>query len=180
MCVLPWVFCLVCFDCRSVTAHRYAGILSAVGIHLADIVQEAQEPTAVQLSAQAVPELKQRLQALSATAAGNLKAQGFDPQHIAVENFLNLRYVWFVCVSSRGGDGARGGCLGVRCLLTWFFYASSFSVVEIKAFHSRHTHPHAACAALLCVGCCFTSLFSLTPNTLMHTNTDTPPKVCWH
>ena len=30
-------------------AHRFAGILSAVGIHLADIVQEAQEPCAASL-----------------------------------------------------------------------------------------------------------------------------------
>lgn len=70
---------------------RYAGILSAVGIHLADIVQEAQEPTATQLSAESLPELSSRLQGLAASAVEKLRAQGFDEQHIAVENFLNLR-----------------------------------------------------------------------------------------
>jgi 5-oxoprolinase (ATP-hydrolysing) len=71
---------------------RYAGILSAVGIHLADIVQEAQEPTATQLSAESLPDLSGRLQALAATAVKQLQAQGFDEKHIAVENFLNLRW----------------------------------------------------------------------------------------
>lgn len=70
---------------------RYAGVLSAVGIHLADIVQEAQEPTATQLSATAMPELQQRLTGLAAAAVSKLEAQGFDKQHIAVEHFLNLR-----------------------------------------------------------------------------------------
>lgn len=70
---------------------RYAGVLSAVGIHLADIVQEAQEPTATQLSAAAMPDLQQRLTGLAAAAVSKLEAQGFDKQHIAVEHFLNLR-----------------------------------------------------------------------------------------
>lgn len=81
---------------------RYAGILSAVGIHLADIVQEAQEPTATQLSGESLPELSSRLQALAATAVDKLRAQGFDEQHIAVENFLNLR-----CAPAAAGVAAQ-------------------------------------------------------------------------
>jgi N-methylhydantoinase A/oxoprolinase/acetone carboxylase beta subunit len=77
----------VCVPCR------YAGILSAVGIHLADIVQEAQEPTATQLGPDSLPDLQARLQGLAATAVGQLQAQGFDEAHIGVENFLNLRWV---------------------------------------------------------------------------------------
>jgi N-methylhydantoinase A/oxoprolinase/acetone carboxylase beta subunit len=44
--------------CSNLLSHafscRYAGILSAVGIHLADIVQEAQEPAAVALGTEEV------------------------------------------------------------------------------------------------------------------------------
>lgn len=76
---------------------RYAGILSAVGIHLADIVQEAQEPTATQLSAESLPDLSSRLQALAATAVDKLRGQGFGDQYIAVENFLNLRWMGMKC-----------------------------------------------------------------------------------
>jgi N-methylhydantoinase A/oxoprolinase/acetone carboxylase beta subunit len=70
---------------------RYAGILSAVGIHLADIVQEAQEPAAEELTAKAVPGLRARLDVLAATASDQLKEQGFPPGTITVEKFLNLR-----------------------------------------------------------------------------------------
>lgn len=71
--------------------HRYAGILSAVGIHLADIVQEAQEPTATTLGPESLPELSRRLGGLAAAAVGKLRAQGFEEEQIGVEHFLNLR-----------------------------------------------------------------------------------------
>jgi N-methylhydantoinase A/oxoprolinase/acetone carboxylase beta subunit len=67
-----------------------------VGIHLADIVQEAQEPTATQLSVDTLPELSARLQALASAATAKLQAQGFDDSHISTEHFLNLR-----CVADR-------------------------------------------------------------------------------
>jgi hypothetical protein len=56
-------------------ARRYAGILSAVGIHIADIVHEAQEPAAVMLGPEALPALEARLNALAAAAADKLGAQ---------------------------------------------------------------------------------------------------------
>eukprot|EP00775_Hariotina_reticulata_P006718 gene6718-6939_t len=77
---------------KTIFVHKYAGILSAVGIHLADIVQEAQEPAAEELTAKAVSGLMSRLDTLAATAADQLTAQGFTPDTITVEKFLNLRY----------------------------------------------------------------------------------------
>lgn len=71
---------------------RFAGVLSAVGIHLADIVQEAQEPTATELSGSTLSELSSRLNALEAAAVSKLRMQGFDEALIGVERFLNLRY----------------------------------------------------------------------------------------
>jgi 5-oxoprolinase (ATP-hydrolysing) len=70
---------------------RYAGVLSAVGIHLADIVQEAQEPAAAQLSAAELPALAARLEVLAAAAGGQLRGGGFKDSSISTERFLNLR-----------------------------------------------------------------------------------------
>lgn len=53
---------LHCTHTRTHRGNRYAGVLSAVGIHLADIVSEAQEPAAAALDAQALPGLEARLQ----------------------------------------------------------------------------------------------------------------------
>ena len=64
--LLPWPLC------------RYAGILSAVGIHLADVVQEAQEPCAQQLNVPGSPtncQLEERLDRLQASAEGALMQQ---------------------------------------------------------------------------------------------------------
>ena len=58
---------------------RFAGILSAVGIHLADIVQEAQEPCAASLGegggGAAQADLEARLGRLEAQVLGDLKGQ---------------------------------------------------------------------------------------------------------
>jgi 5-oxoprolinase (ATP-hydrolysing) len=70
---------------------RYAGVLSAVGIHLADIVQEAQEPAAAELSSSELPGLAARLDGLAAAAADRLRAQGFKDASISTEKYLNLR-----------------------------------------------------------------------------------------
>ena len=105
---------------RTIFVHRYAGVLSAVGIHLADIVQEAQEPAAATLGgggsadggggggggraegeggsgggedadAATLRQLAARLDALAAQAVARLEAQGFAREQINVERFLNLR-----------------------------------------------------------------------------------------
>ncbi|MEW5297314.1 MAG: hypothetical protein WDW36_000531 [Sanguina aurantia] len=81
--------------------HRYAGILSAVGIQLADIVAEEQEPCAETLdpasdpaaaAAAASGAVEERLARLQQKAVGKLLAQGFSAADIRCELFLNLRY----------------------------------------------------------------------------------------
>lgn len=114
---------------------RYAGILSAVGIHLADIVQEAQEPTATQLGPDSLPDLQARLQALAASAVGQLQAQGFDEAHIGVENFLNLRWV-FVCVGGGVEEGGLEGGMGGGKVL------SAELLPSIAGMHAS-SRPHA-------------------------------------
>lgn len=77
---------------RTVFVHRYAGVLSALGIHLADIVEEVQEPSAAVLSAESLPELESRLTELQQQAEARLAAQGFCADQVRSEVFLNLRY----------------------------------------------------------------------------------------
>lgn len=86
---VPPVYChaapLISLHCR------YAGVLSAVGIHLADIVTEVQEPAAASLAPQELPGLAARLEALAGSAAAKLRAQGFRDSAISTEKYLNLR-----------------------------------------------------------------------------------------
>jgi 5-oxoprolinase (ATP-hydrolysing) len=77
---------------KSIFVHRYAGILSAVGIGLADVVQEAQEPSAARLEEAALPALEQRLDVLQSLAHESLKKRGFEESQIACQRYLNLRY----------------------------------------------------------------------------------------
>lgn len=79
---------------NTVFVHRYSGILSAVGIALADVVQEIQEPSASQLDESAMLELENRLCALSVEGKRALKDKDFNEEdgEITVARYLNLRY----------------------------------------------------------------------------------------
>lgn len=69
-----------------------AGILSAYGMALADVVHEAQEPSAKFYTAENFPHFTERLQALGEQCRKELKEQGFNDQNIELENYLHLRY----------------------------------------------------------------------------------------
>ncbi|XP_037714938.1 5-oxoprolinase [Drosophila subpulchrella] len=79
-----------------VVVHKYAGILSAYGMALADVVQEVQEPNGLEFSDANAQQLKERLDALSQQCHNKLADQGF--RRIELEPFLHLRY--------EGTDGA--------------------------------------------------------------------------
>ncbi|BFG05045.1 5-oxoprolinase [Drosophila madeirensis] len=79
-----------------VVVHKYAGILSAYGMALADVVQELQEPSGLEFSDENGQQLKERLDALSQQCRAKLADQGF--RRIELEPFLHLRY--------EGTDGA--------------------------------------------------------------------------
>jgi len=76
----------------TVHVHRFAGILSAFGLGLADVVDEQQEACAVEFSEGSMEYLDARIDALSKIATNNLKASGFDEQYILCEPYLDLRY----------------------------------------------------------------------------------------
>lgn len=77
---------------RRVLIHRYAGILSAYGMALADVVEEAQEPCAMTYNAENLPSIDSKISALSKKCTDALRQQGFAEQHIVVEPFLHMRY----------------------------------------------------------------------------------------
>ncbi|KAG0246141.1 hypothetical protein BGX31_004330 [Mortierella sp. GBA43] len=76
----------------SIYIHKYASVLSAYGLSLADVVYEAQEPSSETLSEQSIPTLKERVRSLVSQCREELGRQGFDNDHIDCDIYLNLRY----------------------------------------------------------------------------------------
>jgi 5-oxoprolinase (ATP-hydrolysing) len=114
---------------RRIIVSRFSGVLSAYGIHLADIAVEKQEPAAGKYDEESLPTLEARLDVLEKAAREELVAQGFAEDAIRVERFLNLRFAGTDCAlmtarseevrtggrQSDGGewDGGRLGCSGM-------------------------------------------------------------------
>ncbi|XP_005089828.1 5-oxoprolinase [Aplysia californica] len=103
--------------------HKYAGILSAYGMALADVVYEAQEPSALTYSAENFAQLNERIAALEKKCQEELKVQGFDSDHIETQPFLHLRYdgtdCALMCTASPSSD--NGMSCGFGDFYTSFF-----------------------------------------------------------
>ncbi|XP_065350424.1 5-oxoprolinase [Cloeon dipterum] len=76
----------------TVLVHKYAGILSAYGMALASVVQEAQEACAKVFCKENFAFLDQRLAHLSDECRSKLKEQGFTDEQIKIEPYLHMRY----------------------------------------------------------------------------------------
>ena len=72
--------------------HRFAGILSAYGMGLADIVSERQEPSASVFNHENSEILLQRLKEMEDQEIETLLTRGHNPDTIVARSFLNLRY----------------------------------------------------------------------------------------
>ena len=77
---------------KRIAIHRYAGILSAYGMGLADVVVERQRPAAGILSQESQISLFAGLKELRQEAESELEKQGFTPSVISTALYLNLRY----------------------------------------------------------------------------------------
>lgn len=76
-----------------VLAHRYSSILSAYGIFLADVVEEAQEPCFILLEGPGnLDKLQRKMNDLVDKSRDSLAIQGFSDSQIIFEKYLNLRY----------------------------------------------------------------------------------------
>lgn len=82
----------------TVLVHKYAGILSAYGMALADVVNENQLPCGLEYSAVNGETLNRQLEQLEKEGRQRLLDQGFEEHLIEIELFLHLRY--------EGTDGA--------------------------------------------------------------------------
>jgi 5-oxoprolinase (ATP-hydrolysing) len=72
--------------------HRFAGILSAYGLGLADVVEEIQEPASGVLDKNTIKELSERLDGLEQKACEVLNQHGIKNEDIKVVRFMNLRF----------------------------------------------------------------------------------------
>lgn len=77
---------------RRIVIHKYSSILSAYGMALAQVVQEAQEPSSEVLSEESLGRLMVRMQDLKAKVTEGLLSQGIQEEAIEHEQYLNLRY----------------------------------------------------------------------------------------
>lgn len=77
---------------RTVIIHRYSSILSAYGMALADLVQEAQEPASGVFDATTQAQIRKRAATLKFKVADALADDGVPADHIRYEVYLNLRY----------------------------------------------------------------------------------------
>uniref|UniRef100_T1J869 5-oxoprolinase n=1 Tax=Strigamia maritima TaxID=126957 RepID=T1J869_STRMM len=89
----------------SVFIHRYAGILSAYGMALADVVHEAQEPCAKPYTRNNFTYLDNRLTKLTEECVEHLEKEGFESHEIRTEQFLHLRYDKTDCALMCSADG---------------------------------------------------------------------------
>lgn len=76
----------------TVIVHKYAGILSAFGMALADVVHEEQVPAAMKYSNESLSEIRKVIDELESKCRSKLKSQGFTESQIKLEPFLHLRY----------------------------------------------------------------------------------------
>ncbi|KAJ9159725.1 hypothetical protein P3X46_025204 [Hevea brasiliensis] len=77
---------------KEVLIHKFCGILSAYGMGLADVVEEAQEPYSAVYGPESVLEASHRKDMLLKQVKQKLQAQGFREANITTETYLNLRY----------------------------------------------------------------------------------------
>ena len=77
---------------NTVYVHKYAGILSAYGMALADVIHEVQTPSALEYCASNIADLIDELDVLGKKCVEALKKQGFTEDNIITERFLHMRY----------------------------------------------------------------------------------------
>ena len=75
-----------------VRVHKYAGILSAYGMALADVVYETQEPCSLKYNEENFAAIDERILTLSKECVRELEKQGFSSDQIETEPYLHLRY----------------------------------------------------------------------------------------
>ncbi|KAJ5679955.1 hypothetical protein N7462_008199 [Penicillium macrosclerotiorum] len=71
--------------------HKYSSVLSAYGLALAEVVTESQEPVSSEYQSSHLG-LLQRFENMAAAATTEMQEQGFSPNQVRHEQYLNMRY----------------------------------------------------------------------------------------
>lgn len=71
--------------------HKYSSVLSAYGLSLADVIYEVQEPSAIVLTDNNLPILKEKIQQLTGKCLRKIDAMSSN-ETVTFETVLNLRY----------------------------------------------------------------------------------------
>ncbi len=71
--------------------HKFSSVLSAYGLALAEVVKESQEPLSTQYES-SKSELTKKLGEMTEASVADMKDQGFSPDQVRHERYLNLRY----------------------------------------------------------------------------------------
>jgi len=90
---------------KTVFVHKYAGILSAFGMALADVVHEEQVPAALVFSPASMGRIHSTVEELGGKCKSKLLNQGFTHQQIQLEPFLHMRYKGTDCALMVSGSG---------------------------------------------------------------------------
>ena len=98
---------------KTVYVHKYAGILSAYGMALADVVHEAQIPCSKTYEEGNFAFFDQELEKLTEVCVGELSGQGFSREDIETSAYLHLRYSGtdcaLMCTANKAGDTDADG-----------------------------------------------------------------------
>ncbi len=92
--------------------HKYAGILSAYGMALADVVHEEQLPCSKEYAADNFADFASTVEGLRGKCTAELRKQGFPEAMIETEAFLHLRYDKTDCAlmcTAESGEGNQKG-----------------------------------------------------------------------
>ncbi len=81
-----------CLGIGEIFIHRFAGILSAYGIGMADVVVERQTPSSLTFGPHALPAIKKEIATLTRRTFAELGRQGFERADMEAVAYLNLRY----------------------------------------------------------------------------------------
>jgi len=79
-------------DIRTVIIPRYSGVLSALGMLLADVKKDYSQTILVEASALSEEDLRDRFEPILVRARADLASEGFDASHIVLECSLDMRY----------------------------------------------------------------------------------------
>lgn len=77
---------------KAVFIHKYAGILSALGMAVADVIHEEQEPVACSYDESNYGQIDDRIKKLATICKNSLLERGFQESSIKLECYLNMRY----------------------------------------------------------------------------------------